>query len=736
MALETSYTSRSAGSPGGGPTASDDGGDKYWPLSKLKRAYTDYLHSKRREIDEQIDARRYYHGSQYTDEQIKILMRRKQPIMTYNRISRKLNAVVGQLERLKQDPKAYARTPQHEEGAELATAVVRFVLDENEWGAITHMSSLFGAIDGIGGVEMDLKQGDKGDPDIQLTDIDPEAFFYDPRSKRADFSDAMYMGVSKKMDEDLAREKAGDVELIYDSGDDLSKNSDWDNKWFSQEGNRKQIRMVECWYRHKGKWCWSLFTGAQIVNEGESPFKDEDGKSIGKYLMFSGNVDQEGDRYGFVRNLKSPQDGINARQSKMQHSLNSKRLIISQGAVQDVEIARKEWNRHDGIIMVNGPVNEGAKADDQSFDFAGWSKMYEQSVAEIEQYGVNTLGLQEGDQGKSGRAIALLQQAGIAELGPYILSYRGWKVRVYRAIWNAVQQHWQSERWVRVTDDENLAQYLSINKVEIDPQTMQPTIVNAIGSLDVDIILDEGPDTVTLMEDTFETLSNMLPAIAPITPPNVLAALVSAFIQVSPLPASSKKAVRDAQQQAEQQGPPPDPELQKAQMQSQIAAEKNAQDIQLRREQAMADAQLKREVAESDLQLEQQKMMLQARQQQEQAQFDMAAQRDKSEFDFAAQRQKTELDMDGQRQKYDLDREERQMKMDHEAKMAEITINCEQDKTSAKTGAPTTANIKAFEEIAQGFKEGMALIAEAMTAPKKIAVQRDNSGKVTGATAS
>jgi hypothetical protein len=28
--------------------------------------------------------------------------------------------------------------------------------------------------------------------------------------------------------------------------------------------------------------------------------------------MFSGNVDQDGDRYGFVRNMKSAQDGINA----------------------------------------------------------------------------------------------------------------------------------------------------------------------------------------------------------------------------------------------------------------------------------------------------------------------------------------------------------------------------------------------------------------------------------------
>jgi hypothetical protein len=42
---------------------------------------------------------------------------------------------VGLIEKLRQDPKAYARTPQHEQGADLATAALRYVLDEQEWKA-------------------------------------------------------------------------------------------------------------------------------------------------------------------------------------------------------------------------------------------------------------------------------------------------------------------------------------------------------------------------------------------------------------------------------------------------------------------------------------------------------------------------------------------------------------------------------------------------------------------------
>jgi hypothetical protein len=90
------------------------------------------------------------------------------------------------------------------------------------------------------------------------------------------------------------------------------------------------------------------------------------------------------------------------------------------------------------------------------------------NMQEIENFGPNPRLIgQGGVENNSGRAIALLQQAGMAELGPYILAYRGWKIRVYRAIWNAVQQHWKAERWVRVTDDQQLAQYIQINGVQM-----------------------------------------------------------------------------------------------------------------------------------------------------------------------------------------------------------------------------------------------------------------------------
>ena len=63
---------------------------------------------------------------------------RNQPVVTFNRIKRKINTVVGVLEKLRQDPKAYPRTPQPhgEKGAELATQVLLYALG---WNWETHV---------------------------------------------------------------------------------------------------------------------------------------------------------------------------------------------------------------------------------------------------------------------------------------------------------------------------------------------------------------------------------------------------------------------------------------------------------------------------------------------------------------------------------------------------------------------------------------------------------------------
>lgn len=547
MLNHTGYAQGSG--PAQGPTSSADGYDH----SKLKKEYLAYLETKNEEIKEQQDARRYYHGVQWTDKQIKAFNQRRQPVVTYNRIGRKINAVVGLLERQKQDPRGYPRTPNHEEGAEIATAVLRYVCDQQRWEEKSPVAGLNGAVDGLGGCEIILEQGDQGDTEVGIETVDPSGFFYDPRSVKMDFTDARFMGVGKWADVDTVVEMFPDKEIeirsSLESGSELTSNPDVDEKWYSGSDNVKRIRLVDHWFIQRGEWHWCIYTGSVILAAGKSFLFDEKGKTSCKYIMFSANVDQDGDRYGFVRNMRSSQDEINQRRSKGLHILNSRRVIINKGSGLDVEKTRREAARPDGVIEWEGTTepkfDDGAKAQELN----GHLGFLEDAKNEIENYGFNPALIGQGVDKLSGRAMQIQQQAGIAELGPYLIAFRGWKLRVYRAIWNAVQRYWTAERWIRVTDDDGIAQFMAVNRMDVDPRTGMPALVNALGSLDVDIILDEGPDTINMQQDAYDTLSIMAQKGQQV-PPQLL-------IELSPLAGKQKKKALDILDQAQQQQPDP-----------------------------------------------------------------------------------------------------------------------------------------------------------------------------------
>lgn len=531
----------------------DDG----YSVDHLRRQYTDFAGDKREELAEQRTARHYYHGDQYTAGELKVLNARKQPVVTTPRLAKKINGIVGLLERLRQDPKAYPRTPQQEQGAELGTAIMRYALDQADWEAKSPEGCLNGAVNGIGGVELSITQGDQGDGEVDLATVDPETFFYDQRSVRPDFSDARFMGIAKWVDAEVAKEmfpdKANEIDALLSSGATASGQSeqmqDRETRWVNS--NEKQLFLVEHWYLKGQDWRWCFYSFNVELAKGVSPFRDEKRKTFCRFLMYSANIDHDGDRYGFVRALKSPVDETNARRSKALHIMHTRRIIVQKGAVDDVEKTRKEAVRPDGVIEVNG------SSDAMRFEFDDTSKsqdwqsqiaLLEESKNELEQFGPNPALLgEQGEKNQSGRAIALLQQAGIAELGPFILAYKNWKLRVYRAVWNAIQTTWTAERYIRVTDDDNVAQFIQLNGLQIDPRTGQPTMVNALGSLDVDIILDEGPDTMNVMQDTYETLTALAQNGAQV-PPAVL-------IELSSLPQSTKKKILDQIEQASQPNP-------------------------------------------------------------------------------------------------------------------------------------------------------------------------------------
>ena len=545
--------------PGRGPSAPrkapsrgvDDGPAR--AVSKLKKDFTNSVANKHAENREAAELERYFHGVQWTTEQLKTLSDRGQPPVTFNRIKRKINTVCGIIEKMRQDPKAYSRNPQRqaEDGAEIATKVLRYALGW-EWNDTSTEVARKCAIRGISGVECVMIPGDDGDPELEWDIVDQRDFFYDSHSVKEDFSDARFMGTTKWVDIDEAIDRFPDFEedletfvdsnpvVEYDRGDER-----WQISWTDKD--RKRVRLVDHWYMKGSTWHYAIYCGTVVLEFGESIYFDERKRSVHKYEMLSYEVDQDGDRYGAGRDLKSPQDEVNQRRSKALHQLSSRKIIADAGAVDDVELARREYARADGWVTKN-PGKEVIPEDTAAQAVVeGNLQLLQEAKAEIDTYGPNPGLISVDIPADSGRAIQLLQAAGIAELGTFMSAYKQWKLRVYRKTWNTVQKLWEAPRWIRVTDDENLAQFVQVNGWEKDPVTGQVQVLNQLAALDVDILIEEGPDSITTMADTFDTLIAMGKGGGQV-PPEML-------IELSPLPSSVKQRI--LQQLAVAQQPKP-----------------------------------------------------------------------------------------------------------------------------------------------------------------------------------
>lgn len=501
-------------------------------LAHFEEAFDD-TQDERRDSERDRD---YYDGIQLTDEELETLRQRKQPIVISNRVKPKIDALLGFEKRQRTDPRAYPRTPKHDQDAEGATDAIRFVCDQNRFSQTRSAAAENMFIEGIGAATVTMKPRQNGDMEVEITHVPWDRFYRDPHSRKRDFSDAGYMGVVLWMDEaDVLAEFKGKEDIVAScyADDAAAEGETYDDRprtsW--SDKRRKRVRVLQHRWREGRKWMTAIVSkGGYLREPQESPYLDENGNPECDIVAVSCYVTRDNVRYGVVRNMISAQDEINKRRSKALHRLSVRQVIAEQGAVDDVAQAKLELAKPDGWIEHNKDFEFEIVNTDQLA--MGELELLREAKAEIDASGVNPA--LEGDlKAPSGRAVEALTQAGLAEQAVAFDALRDWSWRVYRQVWNRIRQFWTEERWVRVTDDERNLKWVGLNHpvtaaemiakqaeeagqplppeeleaLKADPQMQQvEQIENQLAELDVDIILEDGPDSVTIQSEQFEQL--------------------------------------------------------------------------------------------------------------------------------------------------------------------------------------------------------------------------------------
>lgn len=481
-----------------------------------------------------------FDDSQWTSGDKATLNQRLQPIVTSNYIKRKVSTLCGGERRMRSDPKAFPRNPQDEQTAGAATDVLRYISDENKFNTIRSRVYENMLVEGYGGVDVVVEQLPDGDNRVVFKPVAWERLVYDPHSTMNDFSDATYKGIVIWKD---AKKDQQDVlgETIRNSGsetfDDKPRSSWVDSK-------RKRVRVVQMhylWDADDGQgeqWWVATYTKAGFVEQPVvSPYVDKYGRSVCSLIMRAAYVDRENNRFGAVRDWVSTQEEINKRRSKMLHLLSVRQTFGNKTAIQDVGKAKSELAKPNGHIEINGGAVFG-----QDFGMIptgdmvnGHADLLQLAINEMQASGPNAAMAGKAPGQQSGRALEAQMQAGSVEMEPLADQLRQWTREVYEASWLRARQFWTSEKWVRVTDDDRKVKFVGLNKqVTVqdklaqmgdemraqwllqrqiqpnDPRLMEVVEVeNDISGLDVDIVVEEGPDISTLQSEQFEIVSEL-----------------------------------------------------------------------------------------------------------------------------------------------------------------------------------------------------------------------------------
>ena len=535
-----------------------------------RRLVEEYINNTRDEREESEMHRDYFDDKQWTSDEEATLRARGQPVITDNKIKDKVEYMEGVERKTRTDPKAFPRTPVHEDDADVATDAIRYVFDDNRF-AMTK-SSVFQnlLIEGFGGCEVIV---DKNNPKkVLIRKVRWDRLYRDPYSMEADCSDAMYLGIITWMDKDRALEKwpGKKEELETTSSRAEARNSgdtiDDKPKWVDAKRNRVQV--FEHYEKKKGKiwrsvFCWGGFLEPEI----ECVYVDDEDKHEWPIIVASAYIDREGKRYGLCKRYISLQDEVNKRRSKSLHLLNTAFIKTEQGAVEDIAEARRQVDKPDGVVEVaSGMQFEVERNLDLS---TGHFQLLQQAEMALSATGPNAALL--GQSGSiSGRAKELDQQGGSLQIGVLFDSIRDWQLRVAKAVWHRIRQYWDDEMMIRVTDSELGLKFVKLNErttkgelaarqlkgkppeeiepmlqqIAADPASMQPAVANDVAALDVDIIIDEAPDVITLQAEEFEKLAQLAASKAVAIPPDAL-------IEASGLRSATKKRILDVMKGAD-----------------------------------------------------------------------------------------------------------------------------------------------------------------------------------------
>lgn len=490
---------------------------------------------------------------QWDDQDVARLEENERPIITFNRIGPYIDAISGNEINSRHTIKYFPRTLGDAKKNEVYTAAAKWVRDncnaeDEESDAFVDVLAC-----GMGWIETAMEYDTNADGDIVMNRVDPSQMFWDAKAKKRNLEDRRWQSRSEWMSKD-------DIESKWPkTGADLSPGQ---NPWLDdpeESGNEphnatfaflyrrdqtgfdektNQYRVIHYqWWEHEDvqravdpatgklstftqdRWAALTKTRPEVENTknvkqkrrayyqafvcADTVLEKSEIKCKGfTFKAITGKRNKaENTWYGLVENMKDPQRWANKFFSQILHIINSNAkggLMAETSAFVDPKKAEEAWADPQAVILLkNGGLSKVKERTAANYP-TGLDKLMAFAVGSIPAVsGINleTMGLVDREQ--AGILEQERKKATFTILAPFFDSLRRYRKEQGRLLFHYINEYISDGRLIRIENDQG-EQWVPLQRGDDD--------------LEYDIIVDESPTSPNQKQETWQTMTALLPA--------------------------------------------------------------------------------------------------------------------------------------------------------------------------------------------------------------------------------
>ena len=536
-------------------------------------------------------------GRQWDEKDKRVLEDEMRPAITFNRTTVVLDAVSGQEIQSKQEIRYLPREQGDVEVNELYSEAARWFDDESEAADEESEAFMDTIIAGEGWTEDRLDFDDDPDGAPMCERVDPLEMFVDAHARKSNYRDARRKWRVKPMAIDqIMQEIPGFDKADYDAGKWLNNSAEsgenendpehyYENEASSEPERKVQVIHLQYW-EYESFYRVADMATDQVVEMDESKFQSLRKATmvamgteprfvklrrkrymqaiIGSKVLYHGpsackngftwncitgkRDNTKNEFYGLIRAMRDPQMWANKWMSQLLHIMNSNAkggAFYEEGAFIDQRQAEEDYAKPNAMIPVKaGALAQGKILERQPSQYpAGYQMLTDMAVSAVRDVtgvSLELMGMRETTQ--PGVLEYQRRQAGMTVLATLFNSLKKYRRARGKVLLHYITEYLSDGRLVKIVGQDG-EQYVPLTKQ---------------ADVKYDVIIDDAPQSPNQKEMVWQTVTQILPGIRDMIPPQVLLEL----LDYSPIPASVVSKIKDVVQA-------PNPE---AEQQAQMAA--------------------------------------------------------------------------------------------------------------------------------------------------------------------